>query len=511
MVAANTFADYEDPVMRAHSNESSPVALPRRTSGPSSVAARVKRKSPSSLIWVGALLSASSLLGCSVDYGAEEQDSSATADGLALATYRFGALGGTSKCLDVAAASTTDGAVVQSYACNGTSAQAFRVESRGGSSYQLVNSNSGKCLDVKDHGTADGTAIQQWSCVAGNDAQSFRIEDAGSGKVRVVHGTTGKCLDVAAASTADGAKVQIYTCNGTNAQTWVATDVGSTPPVTPSGVRVVAYLPNYSGSFATWAKTINFSKMTHLNLAFATATSQNGWDMGASDADVKALVDAAHKAGVKVLASLGGGGGDQTVIARYKTASNIDPLVANLDAFVTSHDFDGADIDIEDGGQLGANYASFVSKTVSKLRPKGKLVTAAVAQYLQDGMADSTLHLFDFVNVMIYTNYSDSVAAMSYYTGTKGVAKSQLTIGAGFFGTDSSWNEYAYKDILAADSSAWSKDSAVVAGKTVRYTGMASMKQIADYSKGFGGIMFWELSEDTTDSHSLYKVIQGEM
>ena len=39
---------------------------------------------------------------------------------------------------------------------------------------------------------------------------------------------------------------------------------------------------------------------------------------------------------------------------------------------------------------------------------------------------------------------------------------------------------------------------------------MASMKKIADYSKGFGGIMFWELSEDTTDAHSLWKVIQGE-
>jgi chitinase len=52
-----------------------------------------------------------------------------------------------------------------------------------------------------------------------------------------------------------------------------------------------------------------------------------------------------------VLASLGGGGGggDQSVIARYRTASNIDPLVANLDAFVTKHHFDGADIDIEDG------------------------------------------------------------------------------------------------------------------------------------------------------------------
>jgi hypothetical protein len=40
---------------------------------------------------------------------------------------------------------------------------------------------------------------------------------------------------------------------------------------------------------------------------------------------------------------------------------------------------------------------------------------------------------------------------------------------------------------------------------------MATMKRIAEYSKGFGGIMFWELSEDTTDDHSLYKVIQSTM
>jgi len=69
-------------------------------------------------------------------------------------------------------------------------------------------------------------------------------------------------------------------------------------------------LPNYSGSFGTWAKKINFAKMTHLNLAFATATGTNDWAMGASDADVKAIVDAAHAAGTLVLASLGGGGGD---------------------------------------------------------------------------------------------------------------------------------------------------------------------------------------------------------
>jgi GH18 family chitinase len=210
-----------------------------------------------------------------------------------------------------------------------------------------------------------------------------------------------------------------------------------------------------------------------------------------------------------VLASLGGGGGDQSVIARYRDAANIDPLVANLVTFVTTHGFDGADIDIEDPNNLGASYSAFVDKVVQTLRPKGKLVTAAVAQYLQSSMADTTLHQFDFLNVMIYSSYADSVSALTFYANDKQVPKTKLVLGAGFFGSDRNGTEYAYADIVKSDATAWSRDQSQVNGQTVNYTGVASMQKLADYSKAFGGIMFWELSQDTTDVHSLYKVIQG--
>jgi chitinase len=299
--------------------------------------------------------------------------------------------------------------------------------------------------------------------------------------------------------------------NGTDGGSTTGGDDGGTPV---SAQKVVAYLPTYSGSYSDWAKSIDFTKMTHLNLAFVSGTTSNNWSMddGQSDADVKALVDAAHAKGVKVLASLGGGGGDQTVIAQYKNSGNIPTFVANLDTFVAAHDFDGVDIDIEDGANLGANYSAFVDAVVKKLRPEGKLVTAAVAQYLQDSMSDTTLHDFDFVNVMIYSNYNDSVSAMTYYAQQKSVPATQVVLGAGFFGSNADGSqEWNYSDILAADSTAWSKDQTTIDGQTVSYTGMASMKKLADYSKGYGGIMFWELSADTTDSHSLWKVIQGEM
>jgi chitinase len=288
---------------------------------------------------------------------------------------------------------------------------------------------------------------------------------------------------------------------------------GSQPDGAPAEptVRVVAYLPNYSGSYGDWAGRIDFSKMTHLNLAFAKPDGNNHWDMGASDDDVHALVEAAHAHGVKVLPSLGGGGGDQAVIARYRDAGNIPNLVAQLGDFVSRFGFDGVDIDIEDGGQLGANYTRFVDQTTELLRPQGKLVTAAVAQYLQDGMSDDTLHEFDFVNVMIYTTYDDSVNELAWYKDTKGMAPTDLTLGAAFFGTDSTGREYGFNEIMDADGSAWQRDNTTVNGRNVHYTGVDSMKQLADFSKSYGGIMFWELSEDVSGEHSLWKAIQDTM
>src|SRR5262249_27991438 len=98
-----------------------------------------------------------------------------------------------------------------------------------------------------------------------------------------------------------------------------------------------------------------------------------------------------------------------------------------------------------------------------------------------------------------------------YYAETKAVPKDKLTLGAAFFGTDASGDEYAYSDILKVDANAWSYDETKINGMPVDYTGMATMKRLAEYSKGFGGIMFWELSEDTMEQDSLYQVIPGSM
>jgi hypothetical protein len=151
---------------------------------------------------------------------------------------------GSDKCLDVDAASTANGAKIQQWSCNGTSAQRFTIEDRGNGNYRLRNASSNKCLDVAAGGTSNGTKIQQWSCGTGG-SQRFRIDDLDAGYVRLRHPGSGKCVDVNAASSADGAQVQLWTCNGTSAQAWKLGGT-TTPPPPPGPVWRTANLTYFT-------------------------------------------------------------------------------------------------------------------------------------------------------------------------------------------------------------------------------------------------------------------------
>jgi chitinase len=116
-------------------------------------------------------------------------------------------LGG--KCVDVAAASSANGAAVQLYACNGTAAQTWTVGTDG------TVRTLGKCLDTTNGGTANGTTLQLWSC-AGNANQQWTVS---GNTLKNPH--SGKCADATNQSSADGTRLQLWTCNTAQAnQQW---------------------------------------------------------------------------------------------------------------------------------------------------------------------------------------------------------------------------------------------------------------------------------------------------
>ena len=297
-------------------------------------------------------------------------------------------------------------------------------------------------------------------------------------------------------------------------------------PPAPSAPRLVSYLFAPKGvNLADSIKTLDLSRVTDLNIAFGdppkcdgTCTAQSDMAFsvkGQMDADLDTVIASAHAAGAKVFLSVGGGGGDQLIIQFYNAGLSA-PLVASLDQYIRTHHFDGVDVDIEDPANMGQPYASFVSLLTSSMHAEGKLVTAAVAKYLQASMPGSALHQFDFINVMNYSSYADAVTALQFYAQDQNIPRDKIVLGVPFFASNAGDSkEEDYNTILAAYPNAWKVNfvggGALDDGQGFYYVGEDTMAQETQLGKQYGGVMIWHLLGDAPAPHSLLKVIEKNL
>jgi GH18 family chitinase len=168
--------------------------------------------------------------------------------------------------------------------------------------------------------------------------------------------------------------------------------------------RVVAYVPNWV-ELTTFAGTIEYARLTHINIAFENPVSDEG-DLSLNKKD-SFVIDKARAAGVKVLVSIGGGSAatDKRLQARYFKligAERRAAFIAKLVEYVVANRFDGLDVDIE-GPSINKDYSAFVRDLGKAMHAKEKLLTAALSKgYGGKNVPDSALAAFDFVNIMAY-------------------------------------------------------------------------------------------------------------
>ncbi len=329
------------------------------------------------------------------------------------------------------------------------------------------------------------------------------------------------CRTVALGKIAAATLATLCGCSGVS--------VAPTPTPTPVAAqpKLVGYLPDYNESYAVYAKSLNFSHMTHLILAFGHAPVCNGTCTASSDmtismqqqtdADIDTLVAAAHQAGVKVLISLGGGdnAGDET-ISQFYNAGLSTQLAASVNGFVTAHKLDGVDVDIEDTGNMGLHYGSFVEALAGVLHPEGKLLTAAMWPSLQKYIPDTVLTECDFINVETYSSDAQAESDLQYYALQKNVPAANLVLGVPFFGQNADQTILeSYATILAAYPDAWQTDQVsggtLDGGVTLYYVGETTMAEETKLGVQYGGVMIWELTQDAPGTHSLLNAIVSNL
>lgn len=287
-------------------------------------------------------------------------------------------------------------------------------------------------------------------------------------------------------------------------------------------VKIVGY--SYTNGDAN---KLDWSKITHLNLAFENPDVDGNLSFNANNA---AFVSKAKSNHVKVLVSIGGGGqaNDEAMRNRYFVLINDahrTAFVNKIVKYVQDHDLDGIDIDLE-GPAINSDYGKFVGDLRSAL-PSGKILTAALSHLNNGDMVSSeTVQLFDFLNIMAYdstgswnpaapgqhSSYSFAVASLDWWVTKKGLQKDKAILGVPFygygFGEDA--NEgLSYDQILTQfGNAAQDRDES---GNTIYYNGVPTIIKKTQYvlDEGFGGIMIWQLAQDrpTSDPKSLLRNI----
>lgn len=301
-----------------------------------------------------------------------------------------------------------------------------------------------------------------------------------------------------------------------------ATSAWANPPQRP---RVVAYVPNWI-DLPAFAATLDYAKVTHLNLAFENPVNDAG-DLSFHEQDAALLAQAAAH-GVPVLISIGGAlSNDPPLPARYEgllaDSAHRAAFVGKLTRYVSAHGFAGVDVDLE-GPCITPSYGAFIADLAAALQPQGKLLTAAFAEANGgDRVPPAALARFDFVNIMAYdatgpwrpavagqhSSMEFAAGSVRYWLG-RGLPKDKAVLGVPFygygFGEAFRSNPYPYREIVEKFPGAEKLDQI---GDTIWYNGVPTTRAKAAYARaqGLGGIMIWSLNSDAPGPRSLLDAI----
>lgn len=283
--------------------------------------------------------------------------------------------------------------------------------------------------------------------------------------------------------------------------------------------KIVGYYPDWNPDKAN---SIAYKQLTHINYAFAIPTSEGTLREFENPALAKKIIKEGHKNDIKVLIAIGGWSYNDTpleptFVAATQTDAKCKKLSDNILALVDEYGFDGVDMDWEHprvDGDSKNQYTKLMKYLRQGLTKRKKLLTSAVlagvsadGNVLWDSAAhtDEALGYVDWINVMAYdggdgdrhSSYDFAVNSSNYWLKNRKLPKEKVVLGVPFYARPS-WA--SYEEILKADSSADAKDSTTYNGMEAHYNGLATIKKKTEWSlKNAGGIMIWEISQDTTN------------
>ena len=264
-------------------------------------------------------------------------------------------------------------------------------------------------------------------------------------------------------------------------------------------------------------------KITHLNLAFINPDSTGHFQ---EKLPIDTLVKKAHQQGVKILASIAGGG-PHPYYAKLLREEYRPQFVRNLVSMVRKNHLDGVDVDIE-GSDIDSNYERFVTELAAALHPQKKLLSAAIATAYRDQLPDKALRQFDYVTIMSYDQtgpwspgrpghhapYQMAVNDLHYWNYIRAIPKEKMVLGLPFYGygfgeVNTPVVSMDYKTIHSLYPNEYASDTLLLPEHVTMYYNSAAtiQKKTVLAMQKASGVMIWQLLGDAAGDASLLKTI----
>jgi len=288
--------------------------------------------------------------------------------------------------------------------------------------------------------------------------------------------------------------------------------------------RVVGYLPYYR---FLESNNIDYCKLTHLNLAFANPDNEGDLVVPESINDV---MNHARRANGDILIFISLAGGSITAEQELNWSSFIDDyvktpiLIDKIVDYVLTHNLDGVDVDLE-WDQVTTGYSNFILTLHEALAKEGKLLSAALPSNTRFEHINNTAHTaFDFINIMAYdatgpwnanspgqhSSFEFAKTGVDFWSNTQGIDADRLTLGVPFYGYDFSNPEvlsFTYGQMIEEGSNFADRDES---GQKF-YNGRPTIEKKVELAiQRTGGIMIWELGQDSFDEYSLLSTIHNK-
>lgn len=213
---------------------------------------------------------------------------------------------------------------------------------------------------------------------------------------------------------------------------------------------------------------------------------------------------------------LGFPGGNDFFVPLSANSTRLDNYLNDIKSLAKKYALDGVDIDWEHPESAEHQQAAgvFAKRAFELLKPEGLTLSQAIIWY-NLGHMNETIDYLDFINVMIYDNFTEDSYHSPYSQFTqyvdnllaKGIPKEKLVAGLPFYGytTKKDWSDkksYRYAHLLETLRAPVGADEVLNAqGETVSFDGIVKFWKKCAYAldKDLAGVMIWESHMDIDD------------